>query len=118
MSKTWGRWAVWTEGVRGPGVHLRKTHKTPQFSPLPQGPPPWPLSQGPLTVTHGPSVLTVMTVMLAPGPRRAEAQGRLVSPTAKIVQEDGSSPLPEEGASRRSQRAPAAQLAAGHRGVP
>ena len=71
-----------------------------------------------LTITHGPGVLPVVTVMLAPGPCWAESQGCLVTPTPKVVQEDGSSPLPKEGASGGGQRTPTAQLPAGHRSVP
>ena len=59
-----------------------------------------------------------MTVVLAPGPGWAEPQGRLVSSTTKIIQEDGSGPLPKEGPSGRGQGGPAAQLEAGHGGVP
>ena len=71
-----------------------------------------------LTVTHGPGVLPVVTVVLAPGPCWAQSQGCLVTPTPKVIQEDGASPLPKEGASGGGQRAATAQLAAGHGGVP
>lgn len=59
----------------------------------------------------------MVTVMLAPGPRRAEAQGCLISSTSEIIQDNGSSPLSKEGAPRGGQGAPTAQLPAGHRGI-
>lgn len=71
-----------------------------------------------LTVTHGPGILPMVTVMLAPGPCGAESQGCLVTPAPKVVQEDGSSPFPKEGTPRGGQRAPAAQFPAGHSRVP
>lgn len=68
-------------------------------------------------ITHGTSILPMVTVMLAPGPGRAESQGCLIPPTPEIVQDDGSSPLPKEGAPWGGQGAPAAQLPAGNGGI-
>lgn len=79
--------------------------------------PPCPHFHWALTITHSPSILPMVTVVLAPGPCGAEPQGRLISQTPKIIQDDGARPLPKEGAPGSSQCRPATQLPAGHGGI-
>ena len=53
-----------------------------------------------------------------PAAMGAEPQLALTAPAGQLAQPHGPRALPKEGASGGGQRAPAAQLAAGHGGVP
>lgn len=72
----------------------------------------------PLTITHDPCILSMVTVMLAPGPGRAEAQGCFIASAAKVVQKDGPWALPKKGAPRGSQCPTTAQRTADHGSIP
>ena len=87
---------------------------------------PWVISEavslgggrGPLTCTDDACVLLVGADVGLPAAVGAEAQLLLTAPAGQLAQPHGPRALPEEGASGGGQRAPAAQLAAGHSGVP
>lgn len=73
--------------------------------------------RGRLTCTDDTGVLLVGADMGLPAPVGAEAQLPLAAPTGQLAQPHRPRALPEEGPSRGGQRAPTAQLAAGHGGV-